>query len=603
MTGYILSVPKTSGLPLRQSLLRELFFSRVGMRIGVLFLTLAAAALGLLAPYFQKVFVDKLIGLETLTELGRNSHPITLMVWAFLVSLLAFAFNHLAMLLSHRESTFSQKKIATGLYRKMLQLRTESLENRPIGEIVSLYATDIPGATIFVEQAFPLAAGIIFPLALAPIAIHFVADIPLWPIILVLGVATLLNLILAYRQARFFYSYKVRTAERTSLVNEWVQNIRMLRILSWMSPFEEKIFEKRKHETQNRLDLVTNGQVMSSLGSSITYIINIVAVLTLLRFKTTDVTPGELLALLWILGIFLNRPMRQMPWLFTFMMDSLSSLHRLEKFLKLKNTHGLATGKASQSQQKSQEGLTVKNLNLQIGSKQLLKNINLHIQKGEFVAFVGEVGSGKSLLLLSLMGETGASADSYFIDGIDMKNAPTKDLRKHFSFIPQEAFIMSASLRENVQFDYQTEVEYDQEIETSLGESQFDIGQEGLVAGLETSIGERGVNLSGGQRQRINLSRAHFFDRPFVLLDDSLSAVDVDTERQLTGNLLEKKWQGKTRILVTHRLSVLPKVDRIYFLQQGEIVASGTFPDLVKNSKIFKEFTTSLASGEKEQSQ
>lgn len=115
-----------------------------------------------------------------------------------------------------------------------------------------------------------------------------------------------------------------------------------------------------------------------------------------------------------------------------------------------------------------------------------------------------------------------------------------------------------------------------------------------LKDGLDTEIGERGVNLSGGQRQRVSLARAHFSKRNILLLDDCLSAVDVDTEKKLLHDLLTGVWHDKTRLLVTHRLSVLPLVDRILVLREGAIVLEGSYLELMESSPEFRELTRTL---------
>jgi len=106
------------------------------------------------------------------------------------------------------------------------------------------------------------------------------------------------------------------------------------------------------------------------------------------------------------------------------------------------------------------------------------------------------------------------------------------------------------------------------------------------------------VNLSGGQRQRVALARAHFLRRPILLLDDCLSAVDVDTERKLISELIDGAWKDRTRLLITHRLSVLEKVDRVLFVEDGQIVATGKFEDLLRTSAKMRDFVASVRRGD-----
>jgi ATP-binding cassette subfamily B multidrug efflux pump len=169
-----------------------------------------------------------------------------------------------------------------------------------------------------------------------------------------------------------------------------------------------------------------------------------------------------------------------------------------------------------------------------------------------------------------------------------------QELRENFAYVPQEGFIMSASLRENVAFLYDIAPENDSDIEESLKLAQFEVYNERVENGLATEIGERGVNLSGGQKQRVSLARVHFHKAPILLLDDCLSAVDVDTEEKLFTQLLNGAWAERTRLLVTHRLSILNRVDRILFMQEGRIMDQGTYAELMARSPLFRDYTMSV---------
>jgi ATP-binding cassette subfamily B multidrug efflux pump len=340
---------------------------------------------------------------------------------------------------------------------------------------------------------------------------------------------------------------------------------------------------------------------MNTFGSTVTYVINLTGVAGLVFFRSEHVTPGELFALLWIFGAFLTKPFRMFPWLFTMSMDSLTSLRRLQRFL---DRPGETPGRTPVSKDenvaasvsKNEQGLSleVKALNLTIGGASRLSDVEFEIAAGEFVAIIGEVGSGKSLLMLSLMGETGATFGSFQIGAQDALAMELDERRRLFAFVPQEGFVISASLRENIAFEYDSEKNADGRVRRALQLAQFPVDVEYAVGGLDTEIGERGVNLSGGQRQRVSLARAQYFNRPVILLDDSLSALDVDTENSLIRDLIRGDWRQKTRILITHRLSVLSHVDRILFIENGQVVENGKLVDLMARSARMRRFVASV---------
>lgn len=577
------------------TLLKQILFDRWYWRALIFVLAAIAAVLGLIGPYYQKQFVDHL---QT-----ENSYYSVLIAFACLVA--SQACFQLANYIGMREAIIQQKKIAQMLYQKMLDLRHDTMSHRPIGEVVALYATDVPGATIFLEQTIPSGASTFFPFIFAPIAIAKIFGVALWPTLICMILVTIICTTLAFRQSKFFFRFKKIAAERLGLVSEWVQNIRTIRILGWINVFEKNIYKKRVIETENRVAMVTNGQVMNSITSSVTFFLNIISLLTLLYLSHITPTRGELLALLWIIGIFLTRPFRQMPWFFTFAFDGWTSIKRLENFLQqtqeesIQNTP-LITSSRQPVPIEMQNALDVQDLTLKLKNKTILNQLSFTIRRGEFVAIVGEVGSGKSMLFYSLLRETAANFGKYMINGENAFSMSIQDLRKKFAFVPQESFIMSASLRENVAFLYDIEQDHDQELRESLQHAQFNLDAESVVNGLDTEIGERGVNLSGGQRQRVNLARVHYLSQDILLLDDCLSAVDVQTEKALMIDLIGNEWKNKTRLLITHRLSILPFVDRIFFLKEGKLIASGTFNELIQNSEQFQEFTSSLENSQNE---
>lgn len=566
-------------------------------------LAFAAAVCGLSSPFFQKIFVDRLLGAEVIShgwsgfEWLESVSPISVMGFAFASNLLASACGLAAGYVAIVEGLHLQNLWSERLYRKNLSIRTDAMGSTTVGEVVSIYATDIPGATALIDQVMPMAVGIVFPLTFAPIVVWYLCGIPLSSSLFVIAIIIALNVVLSTRQARFFQRFKQLAAERTGIVNEWIQNIRLLRILGWTEKFERKIFRKREEETRNRVKMVTNGQLMGTFGSSLSFVINLVGVATLVYARGTGVTPGELFALLWIFGVFLARPFRQIPWIFTFSMDSLTSMKRVEKFLARESDPDDIRDEAPDGSTGA-ASLDVHGLDLSIGGQKLLDDVSFSVKPGEFVGIVGEVGSGKSLLLLSLAGETGATFRSLKIDGVEAKDWSLDERRRRFALVAQDGFVMSASLRDNVRFRYESTRDHDGEVVRALELAQFRVSGEHLSDGLETEIGERGVNLSGGQRQRVSLARAHSLERPILLLDDCLSAVDVDTERRLIDELIGGEWAPRTRLLVTHRLSVLERVDRILFVKDGRIAEAGPFDEVFSRSRDLREFVASVKRAE-----
>ncbi|RYZ50459.1 MAG: ABC transporter ATP-binding protein [Proteobacteria bacterium] len=421
-------------------------------------------------------------------------------------------------------------------------------------------------------------------------SVGYYFSLPPLPLLIVSSFSLVLLFGMAYRQSGFFIAFKRLATERLAVVNEWLQNIRILRILGWTELFEEKIFERRRLETVNRLSMVTNGSAMSAFAQVAPSIISITGIATVV-FSQRTVSPGEIFALLWVLSIFLSRPIRSLPFNLVMLLDGLSSCRRLQSLFALPTE---ARTLLQSEKDSSGLALDVEGLHLSLDGVTLIENLDLKLKKGEFVAIIGEVGAGKSLLLDSLLREAPATFKSYRIDGAEALDQSLDQLRAHFAFAPQEGFIMSSSLRDNVVFEYGASHSHDEAVRESLSLAAFSMDSTAVTAGLDTEIGERGVNLSGGQKQRVSLARAHYSQRDIVLLDDCLSAVDVDTERLLLDYLIEGAWAGKTRLLVTHRLSVLPRVDRVLVMRDGKFILEGTYDHLMQTSAEFRDLTSSM---------
>lgn len=593
-------------------------------------MSLIAAVVGLAAPFFQKVFVDRLTQVSPEAVYGKglfaqietmlfSFHAVTLLLAAFGAMLLAQWITTLTNWLGVREAIKRQELLSEVIYQKTMALRLDQTAGQTVGEVVSIYATDVPGSTAIVDQTIPLGAGVIFPFICAPLAVQLICGIPVGVTVLVMLAVLGVSILMSIRQSRFFQMFKKLAADRTGLVNEWIQNIRLLRILGWTESYEKKIFRKREEETVNRVKMVTNGQMMGSFGSSINFFMNLAGVATLIQIKGASATPGDYFALLWIFGVFLSRPFRQVPWIFTFTFDGWTSLRRIENFLQrhaesadeIRKTFANAGARRRRIEAgaiskrvapNSPHGLSVRDLKLSIDGSPILNGISFSMEAGEFAAIVGEVGSGKSLLLMSLLGETGAEASELWVGESQLEKKSREERRAFFGFVPQDGFVMSASLRENIVFRYDVGHEIDAGVLEALRAAQFDPVTEGVTDGLSAEIGERGVNLSGGQRQRIGLARAAYLKRPVILLDDALSAVDVETERLLFESLLFGVWKSATRLMVTHRLSVLDRVDRVLFLKDGRIVDQGTMSELVARNRDFRDFVRTMGTEKNEDS-
>jgi ATP-binding cassette subfamily B protein len=216
----------------------------------------------------------------------------------------------------------------------------------------------------------------------------------------------------------------------------------------------------------------------------------------------------------------------------------------------------------------------------------LLQDIHLQVNEGELVILVGRTGAGKTLLCNFLGRVLEPPQGAVFIDGIDIHHIPLRTLRESIGFVPQDTFLFSETIRENIAFGKLNATEA--EIEQAARIAQIYEEIMGFPEGMETMVGEKGITLSGGQRQRIAIARAVLMDPPIFVLDDALSSVDIQTEERILKGL-EAFLKGRTCLLVTHRIAPLRRADRIIVLDEGKIAEVGDHGTLLARGGIYTD--------------
>lgn len=236
-----------------------------------------------------------------------------------------------------------------------------------------------------------------------------------------------------------------------------------------------------------------------------------------------------------------------------------------------------------------EKSIKFKNFNFSyVQDKPVLTGVSCEIFQGKQVALVGPTGAGKTTLVNLVLRLYDCPANSLYIDGHDIRNYKTSSLRERMAFVSQDIFLFDASVRYNLTYGVSSSFSDDklQDVAKRSGVHQF---VKDLADQYETVIGERGVRLSGGQRQRIALARALLRDAEIFLFDEPTSALDILTEREVVSSTRELL-KGKTVVTIAHRLSTIQNSDTIIFINQGQIVAQGTFSELLANNPFFCEF-------------
>jgi ATP-binding cassette subfamily B protein len=223
----------------------------------------------------------------------------------------------------------------------------------------------------------------------------------------------------------------------------------------------------------------------------------------------------------------------------------------------------------------------------------VLQDMNLHIPAGSTLAIVGPTGSGKSTIASLIARLWEAPPDTLFIDGRTIRDYPLAELRRAIGYVPQDTFLFSDTIRENIAFG----------VNDALEEHIFESAEIASISGeieafqkrYDTMVGERGITLSGGQKQRTAIARALLRQPKILILDDALSSVDTSTEEQILRKLREVMRQ-RTTILISHRISTVKSADQIIVLDEGGIAGIGNHRELMETCRVYREIVSSQLS-------
>jgi len=336
------------------------------------------------------------------------------------------------------------------------------------------------------------------------------------------------------------------------------RNLTVARISSWMYPVIGGVADL------SLISLLVVGGVLMLAGT--------LSLADIVKFS------GYQAQLLW--------PMISIGWIVNQFLRGSTGVERLKEILSVETRVGEPGSPAHPPSGRLAGHVSIRNLTFSYGREPVLRNVSLEAPAGKTIAIVGRTGSGKSTLV-SLVPRIYPPPDgTVFLDGIDVNRLPLNVLRRAIGFVPQESFLFSRTVSENIGFGVD-----DPDLEDVYGVARvtrFDKDIDQLPRGYEELVGERGVTLSGGQKQRAAISRALLVRPKLLILDDALSSVDTGTEEEILENL-KRATEDMTTIIVSHRISSIRHAQRIYVLDEGRIVEEGSHEDLLRRGGVYAE--------------
>nr|XP_008197328.1 PREDICTED: multidrug resistance-associated protein 1 isoform X6 [Tribolium castaneum] len=461
--------------------------------------------------------------------------------------------------------------LVSAIYKKALRVSNKARKESTVGEIVNLMSVDAQkfiDLTAYINMIWSAPLQII-------LALYFLWNI-LGPAVLA-GLAVMIILI----PVNGYIANKVKVLqikqmknkdERVKLMNEVLSGIKVLKLYAWEPSFEKQILKIRTKEIQVLKEAAYMNAGTSFIWSCAPFLVSLVSFGTYVMVDEHNILDASKAFVSVSLFNILRFPLSMLPMMISNLVQAMVSIQRINKFM---NAEELDPTSVTHDSNESAP-LVIENGCFNWDEEQVLKNINIRIEKKSLCAVVGSVGSGKSSLLSAFLGEMDKTSGRVNTVGT-------------IAYVSQQAWIQNATLRDNILFGKSFDKSlYDKVVEACALNPDFAM----LPAGDQTEIGEKGINLSGGQKQRVSLARAVYANSDIYFLDDPLSAVDSHVGKHIFDKVIgpEGLLRHKTRVLVTHGITYLPQTDKIIVLKDGEVSEGGTYQELLDKKGAFSEF-------------
>lgn len=404
--------------------------------------------------------------------------------------------------------------------------------------------------------------------------------------VLPMPLITLITLLFSRTIHHRFEILQKTFASLTERVREAITGIRVIKAYVLEERERERLSQLSKGYIQKNLNVT---RVWGMFFPLILFFSNLsMAIVLYLGGKLTifqAISTGDFVAFMSYLGL-LAWPMMALGWAINMIQRGSASMDRLNRIFA--ETPEISDSSAIIRSDLLKGRIEMRGLSFspRNDGNPLLRDIHITIEKGERLVVVGRTGSGKTIFCNLVTRILEPSQGYLFFDGIETHEIPLEVLRKSIGYVPQDTFLFSDTIRENIAFGKMDSAE--KEIEEAARLAQIYDEMMGFPEGMNTMVGEKGITLSGGQRQRIAIARAILMDPPIFILDDALSSVDIQTEERILEGL-DKFLKEKTSVLVTHRIAPLRRADRILVLEEGQIVEMGDHKTLLSKGGIYTD--------------
>ena len=453
------------------------------------------------------------------------------------------------------------------------------------GALMSRAITDVDNIRMFIQMGL-VRSPYFAVLLVAVVVILFVKD---WRLGLIsasfMPVLVIYSGVINRKMRRVWLRVQEKMADMSTVLQENFTGIRVVKAFA-AEPHEEAKFDERNREVA---DYYVQAERMRASSTSFMLFTFLMAVGLIMffggqRVMNGQMTLGELTEYIFYLQI-MQMPVRMAGWLINSYARAASAGQRLFEILDAESPVREAPN--ARSLERPRGHVRFENVTFSYDhTRRVLRGIDLEAEPGQVIALLGAPGSGKSSIVNLLPRFYDVTGGRVTIDGNDIRNVSLKSLRQNIGIVQQDVFLFTTSMRENIAYgNVEASLE---DVANAARVAQMHDYIESLPEGYETAVGERGATLSGGQRQRMSIARALLLDPPILILDDSTSSVDAQTEDMIR-RAMESVMEGRTTFVIAHRLSTVHRADKILVMRDGQIAEQGTHQELLEVGGLYRE--------------